>query len=140
MSQCLLDGVRTIARRSESFMSSAVFIISGLTADTCVILYFEWVIAAVIAGAIFNHIAGTGLAGLAIASALVALTAAAALLAASHAQYRDTRYRRRDPIRFSHSAFLNHLESLYATNQHSHRALLHPGANGHARLRIHTHS
>ena len=137
MSQCLLDGVRTIARRAESFMSSAVFIISGLTADTGVILYFGWVTAAVIAGAIFNHIAETGPAGLTIASALVA---PAALLAASHAQYRDTRYRRRDPIRFSHSAFLTCLESLYATNQHSHRALLHPGANGHARLRIHTHS
>jgi hypothetical protein len=39
-----------------------------------------------------------GLAGLTIASALVALTAAAAPLVASHAQYRDTRYRRRDPI------------------------------------------
>ena len=31
-------------------------------------------------------------------SAVVALTAAAALLAASHATFRDTRYRRRDPI------------------------------------------
>jgi hypothetical protein len=98
MPQCLLDGVRTLARRPEILMSIAVFIISGLTADTSVIWYFGWVIAAVIAGAIFNHIAGTGLEGLTIASALVALTAAAALLAASHAQYRDTRYRRRDPI------------------------------------------
>jgi hypothetical protein len=32
------------------------------------------------------------------ASALIALTAAAALLAASHATFRDTRYRKRDPI------------------------------------------
>jgi hypothetical protein len=37
-------------------------------------------------------IAGAG------ASAAVALTAAAALLAASHATFRDTRYRKRDPI------------------------------------------
>ena len=79
-------------------MAIAVFIISGLTADTGVMSYFGWVIAAVIAGAIFNHIAGMGPAGLTIASALVALTAVAALLAAFHAQYRDTRYRRRDPI------------------------------------------
>jgi hypothetical protein len=79
-------------------MSIAVYILSGLTADPSVILHFGWLIAAVIAGAIFNHIAGTVLAGLTIASALVALTAAAAMLAASHAHYRDTRYRRRDPI------------------------------------------
>ena len=79
-------------------MSIAVFIFSGLTADPGVILYFGWVIATVIAGAIFNHIAKTSLAGFTMASALVALTAAGALLAASHAQYRDTRYRRCDPI------------------------------------------
>jgi hypothetical protein len=79
-------------------MSIAVLIFSGLTADPSVILYFGWRIAAVIDGAIFNHMARTGLAGLTIASALVALTAAAALLAVSHAEYRDTRYRRRDPI------------------------------------------
>jgi len=63
-------------------MSSAVFIISGLTADTGVILYFGWVTAAIIVGAIFKQFAGTGPAGLTIASALVA---PAALLAASHA-------------------------------------------------------
>jgi hypothetical protein len=98
MPQCLLDGVRTIARRPEILMSIAVIIFSGLTADAGVILYFGWLITAVIVGAIFNHIAGAGLAGLTIVSALVVLTAAAALLAASHAHYRDTRYRRRDPI------------------------------------------
>jgi hypothetical protein len=79
-------------------MSIVVFIFLGLIADPGVMLYFGWdVIGAVIAGSLFNHIAATGLAGLTIASALVALTAVAALLAASHAMFRDTRYRR-DPI------------------------------------------
>ena len=79
-------------------MSIAVSNFPGLTADTGVMLYFGCVIAAVITGAIFNQIARMGPAGLTIASALVALTGAAAPLVASNAQYRDTRYRRRDPI------------------------------------------
>ena len=64
-------------------MSIVAFLFVGLIADVGAMFYFGW-------GVI-------GLTGLTIASALVALTAAAMLLAASHAMFRDTRYRRRDP-------------------------------------------
>ena len=76
-------------------MSIVVFIFLGLIADAGVMLYFGWgIVGAVVAGSPFNHIAATGPAGLTIASALVAISGAAAL-AASHAMFRDTRYRRR---------------------------------------------
>jgi hypothetical protein len=67
MPQCLLDGVRIFARRSEILMSIAVFVYSGFAADTGVTLYFGCVIAA-------------------------------AQRAPSRVQYRETRYRQRDPI------------------------------------------
>jgi hypothetical protein len=79
-------------------MSIVVFIFLGLIADAGVMLYFGWgLIDAVIAGSLFSYIAVTGLSGLTIAT-LVALIAAAALHA-THAMFRETRYRRRDPIR-----------------------------------------
>jgi hypothetical protein len=80
-------------------MSIVVFIFIGLIVDVAAMLYFGWiVVAADIAGSVFNHIAAAHLAELTIASALVALAAAAALIAAFHATYRDTRYRRHNPI------------------------------------------
>ena len=87
-------------------MAIVVFIFLGLIADAGVMLYFGWgLIDAVIAGPLFSYIAVTGLAGLTIAT-LVALIVAAALQA-THAMYRETRYRPRDPIliRSSHSQF-----------------------------------
>ena len=76
-------------------MSIVVLMFLGLIADAGVVLYFGWgVISAVMAGSLFDHIAATGLAGLTIASALVAIAGASMLLAHSHAMFRDTRYRR----------------------------------------------
>src|SRR3984893_13915886 len=94
-----LNAVRGTARGPEILMSILVLILLGLIADAAVMLYFGWgVIGADIAGAIFNHITAARLAELTMASTLVALTAAAVLLGASHATYRDTRYRRHNPI------------------------------------------
>lgn len=87
-----------------------VFILLGLVAGYVAVGLFKstgkgivldfglGVIGAVIAGALFSHIAAPGAAGLNTASALVAaLTGAAALLATFHG-LRDRRYRPRDPV------------------------------------------
>jgi hypothetical protein len=79
-------------------MSVVLFIFFGLIADAGVMLYFGWdLIDAIIAGPLFGFIAVTGLAGLTIAT-LIALVAIAALHD-THAMFRETRYRRRDPQR-----------------------------------------
>ena len=65
-------------------------------------LYFGWgLIGALIAGSLFSYIAVTGLARLTITT-LVALIAASALHD-THAVFRETRYRQRDPIPGSQS-------------------------------------
>lgn len=66
--------------------------VGGVMVDLCL-----GVIGAVVAGSLFNHIATTDAPGLAIASGIVAIAGAAVLLAAFHAIFRETRYRRHDP-------------------------------------------
>jgi hypothetical protein len=118
--QYLWKRVSTLARHPQDLMSFIVFILLGLavcgfthalfnTARMAVMVDLGVaVIGAMMAGALFNHIAATRAAVLSITDALVAaVTGAVGLLAAYHATLRCTRYRRHRAVRLTRKSRVN---------------------------------